>query len=83
MIQYRKTYEKGKYDFLDEKCIGRSCFNPGEYFTRGACGGGGSRATGRSTFCCLRRAYHGCPHPIEEFDAVKAKKNKEEGWKKV
>lgn len=80
MIQVKKLYEKGRYDFRDKECIGKKCFCPGEYFTRGACGGGGSRSTGASKLCCTRRAYHGCPTD-EQFDPAIAKGNKAKGWK--
>jgi hypothetical protein len=82
MTTFRKTYEKGRYDFRDAKCIEADCWAPGEYFTRGATGGSGSRNTGRSSFCCMRRAYHGCPDDIV-YDIGKAQERKADGWKKT
>lgn len=55
------TYIGKRCSVRDAKCRKLACFQPGEYQTRGAAGAGGSRATGSSKFCCLRRAYHGCP----------------------
>ena len=81
MTQFRKTGEKGRYDFLDAKCLEAECFSPGEYFARGA-SASGLRATGKSTLCCMRRAYHGCPSPIVHLP-TKAAERKKEGWKRV
>lgn len=78
---FRKTGERGRFDFLDAKCIEAECFAPGEYQTRGATSSG-SRATGTSRPCCLRRAYHGCPTPIVHLVEL-GKARKAEGWKKV
>lgn len=81
MTQFRKTFQKGKYDFKDARCIEADCWQPGEYFTRGATLSG-SRNTGHSSLCCVRRAYHGCPNDVV-YDIGKAKERKAEGWKKV
>lgn len=82
MTAFRKTGEKGRYDFRDAQCIEAECWQPGEFFVRGATGGSGSRSTGKSSFCCMRRAYHGCPNEIVHLPEL-AKQRKAEGWKKA
>lgn len=71
--QFKRVGQKVTYDFVDEKCIGRKCFAPGEFQHRAGAGMGmGSRATGHYSKCCMNRAYHGCPEgPVgerREFD---------------
>ncbi len=48
------------YSMNDRDCIGRECFAPGRYESRGATMSG-SRNTGNYTNECMTRAYHGCP----------------------
>jgi hypothetical protein len=81
-VKFRKRGERGQYEFLNAQCIEADCWTPGEYQTRGATGPSGSRATGRSTKCCARRAYHGCPSPIVYLPDLR-KKRALEGWTKV
>lgn len=81
-MKFRQKGQKGQYDFLDAACIERECWAPGEYFTRGAAGGSGSRNTGRSNLCCMRRAYHGCPTERPELVQLGVAR-KAEGWKRV
>lgn len=59
-MQYRMKGSKGTYSFVDARCIGRECWQPGTFQSRGATLSG-SRNTGEETLCCMRRAYHGCP----------------------
>jgi hypothetical protein len=54
---------KERYDVLDRDCLGRECLQLGHFQTRGATLSG-SRNTGDSKPCCMRRAYHGCPTPL-------------------
>jgi len=49
------------HEVRDRDCRKRPCLSLGKYEHRGATGGSGSRSTGRSTKCCLTRAYRGCP----------------------
>lgn len=81
MTKFRKTYEKGTYDFRDAQCIERECFQPGTYQTRGGVGSG-SRATGSESKCCMRRAYHGCPTEAPTIVEL-GKQRRADGWKKV
>jgi len=60
MAFFRKSGEKTKFYFVDERCIGRECWAPGLYQHRGATLAG-SRNTGNDSPMCLRNAYHGCP----------------------
>jgi hypothetical protein len=77
---FRKKGDKAKFDFRDKSCIGLSCWAPGHFQHRGATMSG-SRSTGRSSPCCLNRAYHGCPTPIPVVDDTLAPKRKSEGWR--
>ena len=78
---FRKTYEKGRFDFHDARCIEAECWAPGMYQHRGA-GGAGSRNTGSpDSPCCLNRAYRGCPNDvIYKIDLARARRA--EGWKR-
>lgn len=78
MSEVRKTGEKGRFRVIDRHCLGRECFRPGEYHTRGATLSG-SRSTGASQLCCTYNAYHGCPHPIPDPDPELTKERKAEG----
>lgn len=60
MVTFKLKGQKGDYSFLDKKCIGRDCWSPGNFQSRGATLSG-SRNTGNVHLCCMRRAYHGCP----------------------
>jgi hypothetical protein len=75
----RKKYDRNKYDFRDAKCLEADCFQPGEYHHRGATSSG-SRATGKTSACCMRRAYHGCPNDVVYLPET-AKERKKEGWR--
>ena len=76
----RRKGDKAKYAVTDRDCIGRDCLHLGHFQSRGATMSG-SRNTGDSHPCCMRRAYHGCPHPLPEPDKELAKKRKAEGMK--
>lgn len=79
MTILRKKYDKNKYEFRDAECLKAECFQPGEYHHRGATSSG-SRSTGKTSPCCMRRAYHGCPNDVVYMDDL-LKKRKEEGWR--
>jgi len=79
MSELRKVGEKGRYSVRDRECIGRKCLALGRFETRGAVGGGVTRNTGGFTFCCMNRAYHGCPSPLPEFDKKLASERKSKG----
>lgn len=81
MTVFRKKYDRNKYDFRDAQCLDAECFQPGEHQTRGATGSG-SRASGSSRPCCMRRAYHGCPNDVVHLPELGAARRKE-GWKKA
>lgn len=55
-----------QYDFLDAKCIGRSCFHGVNY-------------SGHA--CCNNRALRGCPHPLPEYSKETAARHKAQGWR--
>lgn len=78
MTEVRRKRSKVKYWVFDRLCIGRSCFNPGQFQHRGATPSG-SRNTGSFSFACLNNCYHGCPSPMEEFDKQLAKQRHQEG----
>ena len=59
-MKIKRKGDKLRYEFVDSGCLGRECFQPGVFQSRGATLSG-SRNTGRVTPCCMRRAYHGCP----------------------
>ena len=64
-----------KYNVLDDKCIGCTCLQLGQYQSRGATMSG-SRNTGNYENCCMHRAYHGCPDDkgfSEELKAARIK----------
>lgn len=83
MTQFRKKYERGRYNFLDARCIEASCFQPIEYQHRGATSSG-SRSTGSTTLCCGQRAYRGCPAEHERgYDPTAGTSRRREGWRKV
>jgi hypothetical protein len=79
MTVARCAGKKRKYSILDAGCIGRTCFQPGEYQHRGATLSG-SRNTGDYSDCCMYRAYHGCPTD-KTVDADLLRERKKEGWK--
>ena len=61
-MDFRRTGDKVRFSFLDERCIGRRCWQPGMYQHRSPLSCGGSRNTGSpDTPCCMQRAYRGCP----------------------
>lgn len=61
-MEFKRKGNKARYQFLDDRCIGRHCWAPGMYQHRAPMSGGGSRNTGSpDSPCCLNRAYHGCP----------------------
>lgn len=61
-MTFKKVGDKARYEFHDERCIGRDCWGPGQFQHRGASGMGmGTHATGQYSYCCMTRAYHGCP----------------------
>ena len=61
-MYFKRTGDKQKYNFVDAKCIGRTCWSPGMYQHRSPLSCGGSRNTGSpDSPCCLNRAYRGCP----------------------
>lgn len=83
MAAFRRTGERGSYAFLDNRCIEAACWAPGTYATRGATPSG-SRSTGESQKCCVRRAYHGCPDEAERlYNIDVARSRKDEGWKRA
>lgn len=49
------------HEVRDYECRKRTCLTLGEYQHRGAVGAAGSRSAGRTSKCCLTRAYRGCP----------------------
>jgi hypothetical protein len=82
---FRKVDDKIKYSFLDARCIGRECWQPGLLQHRS----GGSR---NLKACCIRRAHHGCPagpdlqadvtlQGIPIFDARLAAERRKRGWR--
>ena len=83
MSHVRRKGEKGQYWMIDRKCIGRSCFAPGRFETRGASGAGmGTHATGHFSLRCMRNAYHGCPNDAEKLYSITLERErKTEGWK--
>ena len=59
---FRRTGDKHRYSFVDERCIGRECWAPGMFQHRSPLSCGGSRNTGSpDSPCCMNRAYRGCP----------------------
>lgn len=66
MAQIRITAERRNYDVKDLDCIGRECLNLHRIQVRGATNSG-SAFTGRFTYECGRRAYHGCPKPLPTY----------------
>lgn len=83
MTTFVRKGDRSKYDFLNEQCISAKCWAPGVYQHRAAAGAGmGTRSTGQLSFCCMTRAYHGCP-PTIGHDPGLAKERKAEGWRKI
>lgn len=78
----KKKGDKSQYSVLDRDCLGRECLQLGHYQVRGGTSSG-SRNTGDSRPCCMRRAYHGCPQPLPEPDPVLLRARKAEGMKNV
>lgn len=75
----RKKYDKLKYDFRNKECLGAECFAPGEFQHRVATASG-SRSLGRSSPCCMRRAYHGCPDSVVYKEEL-VQLRKKDGWR--
>ncbi len=62
MSQFKRKGDKTKYVFVDDRCIGRTCWAPGMFQHRAQLAGGGSMNTSSpDTATCMNRAYHGCP----------------------
>lgn len=79
-MQVKRKGNKNGYYVIDKDCIGRFCFQPGQYQHRAATSSG-SRATGAYSFTCMHNAYHGCPSPLPEPSDELKKQRKAEGWK--
>lgn len=77
-----KRGDKNQYWVRDVACIGRGCFAPGTYQTRGATMSG-SRNTGHSSDVCMTNAYRGCPsNDVDERQQPELlKQRRSEGWK--
>lgn len=82
MSQLKIKGDKSRYEVRAPECIGLECLRLGHYQVRGGTMSG-SRNTGRTSPCCMFRAYHGCPTPILEFDKELAAKRKGDGLSKV
>ena len=83
MPHLRKKKDKNKYDVTDHLCIGRECLAASE-FTRYSTSISGARGATDSIFCCLTRAYHGCPYKegkLLPYNAELAASRKAEGWR--
>lgn len=82
MATFRKTHEKIKYDFLDEKCIGRPCFNPGGFNHYNSSISGAYSVT-NVTHECMNRCYRGCMLDLDsgKYDPVLAKQRNGQGWR--
>lgn len=78
---FRQKYEKGRYGFRDARCIKAECWTPGSFQHRGATLAG-SRNTGSTSACCLRRAYHGCPSEVV-YRIDLGRQRRAEGWKRA
>lgn len=67
-MNFKRKGEKTQYNFVDDLCIGRRCWAPGNFQHRSPMAGGGSMSTSSpDTPCCLNRAYRGCPEgPVGE-----------------
>lgn len=81
MATAKKHGEKESYWVFEVACLGRDCFTPGLYETRGATMSG-SRNTGYSTNMCMTNAHHGCPLKTPRYEVKKelAEKRKIQGW---
>lgn len=81
MSYVRQKGEKGQYRVIDSKCLGRECFQPGEYQTRGGTLSG-SRNTGNVSLCCLQNAYRGCPNeiPVRTHGALQPVTHQMDNW---
>ena len=62
-MRVREVGTKQWIECLDESCPARTCFAPAPWQVRGAAGSG-SRSTGATRWCCVRREAHGCPSPL-------------------
>lgn len=81
-MNFRKTHERGRYDFRDVQCIAADCWAPGAYQHRGAALSGSRNTGSPDTLCCMNRAYHGCPREVV-YDPELAKARRGEGWKRT
>lgn len=79
MTQFRKTGDKGRYDFREPACISATCWQPGRYDVRGA-SSGGSRSTGAFRLSCLRRDHFGCPETVAREPGLATLRRKD-GWR--
>jgi len=80
MAKFRKKGDKNKYDFSDQKCIGRGCWCPGmfnHYNTSMA----GQRSNTHQSPECINRAYHGCNKEENPFNKELFHQRRKEGWK--
>lgn len=80
MATIRQKGDPHPYDVRDADCIGRPCLRLHPIAVRGATGSG-SRATGRFTYECGHRAYHGCPDPRPEADPGLTRQRRAEGMR--
>jgi hypothetical protein len=84
MATFRKVKEKPRYDFLDEKCIGRACFSPGKFNHYNTSISGANSVT-NNTYECLNRCYRGCNNELDinKYNPTLAKQRKWQGWKLI
>ena len=81
MSVIKQKGDKARYSVLDKDCIGCECLQLGTYQHRGATLSG-SRNTGATSPCCMRRAYHGCPDNGKRgFSELLASQRRKEGMK--
>ena len=76
MPYYKRRNTKHHYLFSNNKCIGYSCFAPGEY-SHTSLTMSGRKSTGNISFLCMNNAYHGCPD-LPSFDIHLAAKRRKE-----
>ena len=81
MAALRQRGDRHRYDVMDGDCIGRECLVLGPFTVMGAVGNGGYRNTGDVRFCCLTRAYHGCPQPLPAHEPELAAERRREGMR--
>lgn len=81
MAYLQKKGDRTRFHVIDANCLGRDCFRPGHYQTRGGTPSG-SRNTGQSSPCCMRNAYHGCPTERDPNPELAAQR-KRDGWKAI